>query len=465
MVGNTQKIFLSMVIAVVILLSMGLVAAFSYRAGRDSVIVASPPSVSVDVTVAVSKTPDATASAIPASATAVQLDDSTAVSAVPTLTPIPTSEAVSGPTATTTPESTVRNPVQLEVEDLGLMTEVWDVINEEFDGLLPEEDEVVYHAIQGSLDLLEDEFTRFVPPDVAQRNREQLNGGFEGIGAYAELSTDGYLVIVRPIVGQPAANAGVLGGDIVTHVDSRPVLGKLLDEIIAEIRGPSGTEVTLTIQREALPEPLDITIVRDLIEFPIVESEIIEQNIAYVRLTSFNSNANRRLREELESLLEQEPRGLILDLRDNPGGFLNQSVGVADLFLPDGVVLYQRDRNGHEEVFESDTGDPAEQIPLVVLVGPGSASASEIVAGAVQDRGRGTVIGENTFGKGSVQTTHTLSDGSELRVTIARWYTPNNITIDAQGITPDIFVESPANFGGSEDEQLNRAIRYVLTGE
>jgi carboxyl-terminal processing protease len=461
MPGRTQKIFLGMVVAVVILFAFSLVAIAAYNAGRDSIIVATLPAISVQQVEVVSPTSSPTP--VPASATPAEAAEGTADVPVAAESQNPTSEPLVEPTATA--EVTVREPVGLQDEDLDLFTEVWGVIDGEFDGLLPGEDEVIYGAIRGSLDLLGDDFTRFIPPDLARRSREQLDGSFEGIGAFAELSVDGYLIVVRPIAGQPAANAGMLSGDIVTHVDGRPVLGKLLEEMIAEIRGPKGTDVTLTVERDGVPDPFNVTIVRDLIEFPIVEAEMLEQDIAYARLTSFSSNATERLQETLESLLEQEPRGLILDLRDNPGGFLNQSVTVADLFLDQGIVLYQRDSSGQEEVFESDSGDLAEQIPLVILVSPGSASASEIVAGAVQDRGRGVVIGEVTLGKGSVQTTRTLSDGSELRVTIARWYTPNNATIDGQGIVPDIIVETPAEFGGSGDTQLQRAVTYILTGE
>jgi carboxyl-terminal processing protease len=210
---------------------------------------------------------------------------------------------------------------------------------------------------------------------------------------------------------------------------------------------------------------LEITIVRELIEIPIVESEMLENNIAYVRLTGFNSNADRQLALALHELLAQNPQALIFDLRDNPGGFLNQSVAVADLFLPEGIILYQRDRGGAEEIFRSQSGDIAETIPLVVLVNPGSASASEIVAGAIKDLGRGILIGETTFGKGSVQQTHTLPGGSELRVTIARWYTPNNQTIDGQGIAPDIEVISESESATETDIQLQRAIEYILSEE
>ena len=369
---------------------------------------------------------------------------------------------IADPTATTEP--IIREQVQLNTEDLELLTEVWGIIDQEFDGLLPDEDEVIHSAIRGSLETLNDDFTRFIPRDVAQRSREQLDGGFEGIGAFVDLSEDGYLIITQPIAGQPADNAGLRAGDMVTHVDGLSVQGKLMEEIIMEVRGPKGTNVTLTILRGTESEPFDVTIVRDLIEYPVVESEMLEQSIAYVRLTSFNSNATGRLQEALESLLAQGPSALILDLRGNSGGFLNQSVSVADLFLDDGIVVHQRDSSGQEEAFRSDGGDLAEQIPLVVLVGPGSASASEIVAGAVQDRDRGVLIGETTFGKGSVQVPRSLSDGSELRVTIARWYTPNNVTISGRGIEPDIVVEADLESDGEEDAVLPRAIEFLLSG-
>jgi carboxyl-terminal processing protease len=358
-----------------------------------------------------------------------------------------------------------QEPVDLTSEDFDIMIQVWEIVSQQFDGELPASEEVVHTAIQQSLELLEDEYTQYIPPDVADQVRQQLEGSFEGIGAFIDLTEDGYLLIVRPIEGQPAALAGVLSGDIVTHVDGVPVLGKTQEEIVNEVKGPRGTEVTLTIIRESAPEPLNITIVRALVELPIIESDMLENNIAYIRLTSFNSTAVQQLSVELDALLNQNPQALIFDLRDNPGGFLNQSVAVADLFLPEGVVLYQRNRNGEEEVFSSQTGDIAETIPLIVLVNSGSASASEIVAGAIQDQGRGIILGEVSFGKGSVQNTLTLPDGSELRVTIARWYTPDNNTIDGQGITPDVIVPLEGEFGTETDSQIRRAIELLLSEE
>ncbi|MFN2223795.1 MAG: S41 family peptidase [Candidatus Promineifilaceae bacterium] len=386
----------------------------------------------------------------------------------------PEADEPAGPTAAPTidaateaqsREEAPRVPVELAEEDTDLLLEVWEIIDREFDGPLPEEDEVTYSAIRGSLELLDDDYTRFINPEMAERMREQLNGSFEGIGAFVDMNPDGYLVIVRPMEGQPADRAGLLANDLVTHVNGRSVLGKTLEEITAEIKGPEGSEVTLTIWRPTLDEPFDVTVEREKIVIPIVSGEMLDNNIAYVRLTGFSANAAQQLEAKLEDLLGQDPIGLILDLRDNPGGFLSQSVQVADLFLGDGVVTYERDGRDMEEVFESEDGDLAEQIELVVLVNAGSASASEIVSGAIRDRDRGVLIGETTFGKGSVQQSHTLSDGSELRVTIARWYTPDNQSIDKNGIAPDIPVDSPEEFGTENDTQLQRAIEYLLEGQ
>jgi carboxyl-terminal processing protease len=275
---------------------------------------------------------------------------------------------------------------------------------------------------------------------------------------------------VRPIEGQPADLAGLLPGDIIIGVNGESVIGTSFDEVIVLVRGPQGTSVTLTIARADVEEPLEFTIVRTRFEVPIIESEMLPAEmtggtpIAHIHLTEFNSNAEERLLEALDSLLAQNPAGLVLDLRDNPGGLLDQSVAVTDIFMPEGVVLFERNVRGLDQTFRADSGDAGETIPLVVLVNEASASASEIVAGALQDSGRAVIIGEQSFGKGSVQQVYTLSDGSQLRVTIARWYTPADHTIDGQGITPDIEVASPLDLGGPEDGQLMRAIEYLVNG-
>ena len=367
--------------------------------------------------------------------------------------------------ATEEPEEFIRREVDFTEEDLDLLWEVWQIVQDDFDGQLPPEEELKYAVIRGLLESLDDQYTRFTPPEAAELVRERMEGTFEGIGAFVRENEEGLTEIVRPMDGQPADLAGLHAGDVVIAVDGESVTDRTLDEVIALIRGPEGTDVTLTIRREGV-EPFDVTITRAFIEIPIVESEMLDEGIAYIRLTSFSANAEEQLTEALEELLAQNPEGLILDLRDNPGGFLDQSIAVADLFLPEGVVLYERSRTQDiDEIYRSETGDLAEEIPLVVLINAGSASASEIVAGAIRDHERGVLIGETTFGKGSVQLTHTLSDGSELRVTIARWYLPSDQTIDGNGIAPDVEVETPEDLGGENDDQLQRAIDYLSNSE
>lgn len=393
------------------------------------------------------------------------------------VTPVaPPEEPTTAPPASPTPEPPVDSALPPGISplvdaDLSTLYEIWELIADQYDGEIPPPQDVIESVISGSLDTLGDDYTRYVPPDIARRMREDMQGSVEGIGAYVRENEDGMFEIVRPIDGQPAALAGLLPGDILIAVDGVSVNGTSFEEIIMMVRGPKDTTVTLTISREGETEPLDFSVTRTRYEVPVVEAEMLPleltngRPIAYIRLTEFNRNAEDRLLVALDELLSQQPDGLIFDLRDNPGGFLDQSVAVADAFLPEGVALFERNIRGLDETFTTNDGDLAESIPLVVLVNAGSASASEIVAGAIQDRGRGPLIGEKTFGKGSVQQIYTLSDDSELRVTIARWYTPNNHTIDGEGITPDIEVESPLVLGGEDDTQLLRAIDYLLNGQ
>ncbi len=384
----------------------------------------------------------------------------------------PTEPAQTEPTETTSEqppasETAVEPPAprQENVDEIQFDTfyEAWEIIQEDFDGDLPDNDDILYSAIEGSVKSLGDDYTRFVRPDVAARMREDAGGAVEGIGAFVRENEMGQFEIVRPIPGQPAEKAGLLPNDIIIGVDGQSVEDVSFDEVILMVRGPRGTDVTLTVLREGEEEPLEFTITRVRFEIPTVEYEMRDDGIAYIKLSEFNRTAVEKMQAGLEELLAQNPKGLVFDLRDDPGGFLDQSVSVADLFLGSGVVLYERNRQGLDQTFTSDDGDIAEDIPMVVLVNGGSASASEIVAGAIKDNGRAPLIGELTFGKGSVQQVHTLSDGSEIRVTIARWYTPNNVSISEEGITPDI--EVPMEFDAEEDIQLQRAIEYLLTGE
>jgi carboxyl-terminal processing protease len=316
------------------------------------------------------------------------------------------------------------------------------------------------------LSTLGDDYTAFLEPEVAAVIQEDATGEFEGIGAFVDVDEEGKIVLVGIFEEGPAEQAGLLKGDRVLEVDGVSVVGRTLYEAIGLIRGPAGSAVTLLVERADAAAPFEVTVTRARLEIAITESEMRNDGIGYIRLYEFSAPASQRMQAGLRELLSQEPRAIIFDLRGNPGGWLDQAVEVTDLFLDDGVILYERWSDGKEQVFEARPGDVAEEVPLVVLVDGGSASASEIVAGALQDRERATLIGEHTFGKGSVQRPFTLSDGSELRVTAALWFTPDERAIHGQGLLPDIEVLWPEE--GVEpdaDPQLERAVEYILTGK
>ncbi|WP_322800976.1 S41 family peptidase [Thermoflexus sp.] len=364
--------------------------------------------------------------------------------------------------AVTTPAA----PPQDLQQAFGIFWEAWKLVQEEYYGEIPAPQTVVYGAVRGALQTLGDPYTSFIEPKIARILEEDASGQFEGIGALVRMNRDNKLEIVRVFEGSPAQKAGIRAGDLVIEVNGQSIVGYSIYEAVALIRGPADTSVTLTIERPGQREPLRVTVTRARITIPVVEARMLPENIAYIRLLDFSAQATRQLQEQLKGLLAQNPRGLILDLRDNPGGFLDQAIQVADLFLDEGVIAYERTKDGEERVFRSKSGDIGEKIPMVVLVNAGSASATEIVAGALQDRGRARLIGERTFGKGSVQLVHTLSDGSELRVTIARWFTPSNRAIHGEGLKPDIEVKAePGAETGGVDPQLQRAVEVLLQGQ
>jgi carboxyl-terminal processing protease len=369
------------------------------------------------------------------------------------------------PDGTPTP-TVILEPSEEEEAAFDLFWEVWHILEEEYYGQLPDENGMTYGAIQGVLDTLDDEYTAFSDPEVARILREDMSGSFEGIGAFVRLRDDGRLMIVAPMEGQPAEAAGLRAGDIVLEADGVSLEGMNIYEAIQHIRGPEGTVVRLKVLREGTAEPFIVEVERANIPMPTIEAKMLDDGIAYVKLFDFNSRANARLKDTLEELLAQNPRGLIFDLRNNPGGFLDEAVDVASQFVAEGDILIERFSDGREKVYEARSGGLALEIPVVALVNAGSASASEIVAGALQDSGRATLIGETTFGKGSVQLVHNLRDGSELRVTVARWFTPNDRLIHGQGLEPDIAVElTPEDLDADRDPQLDRAVEYLLTGQ
>ncbi len=367
--------------------------------------------------------------------------------------------------AASTVEPAQADMQQTEQEvDLDVFWEVWNTLESRFYYDLPSEEDRVRGAINGLVESLDDPYTAYVDPEVARILNEDSSGTFEGIGAFVEEAPEGGVFIIRVFDGGPAEKAGLRAGDIILAVDGQDITDKILNESLLLIRGPAGTNVTLTVFRENEQDLLEFNVTRARLEVPTVEYRILEDNIGYVALYEFNARSSDRLSAAVRDLIDQGAEKLILDLRGNPGGFLDESVKVADMFLPRGLVLVQRDVDGNRREYTSQNGDFAEGIPLVVLINGGSASASEIVAAAIQDNERGTLIGETSFGKGSVQLQYNLSDGSLLRVTYANWYTPNDVSITEQGVTPDIVVETPDE-PGSTDIQLERAIEFLQTGQ
>jgi len=345
-----------------------------------------------------------------------------------------------------------------------LFWEAMDVLYRDFYGELPESDNATYAAIRGVLSQVEDPNTSFMSPDEADFFRENLQGSFEGIGARVDWDMNFDTVrIVEPFENQPAWEAGIKRDDFITHVDGEEIIGTDLTSAIEKIRGPKGSTVVLTIVRLTEEEPFDVEVVRDRIEIPTIETKTVGGDIAYVRLNTFNENAGALVRDAVTAALEQQPSALIFDLRGNPGGLLRQAVEVASVFLPKGErVLIERFSDGKEDIYVTEDEPVTTDLPVVVLVNEGSASASEIVAGAIQAQQRGQIVGATTFGKGSVQLPQTLSDGSILRVTIANWFTPDDRTIDGKGLEPDVVVEfTDEQREAGVDPQLDKAIELL----
>ncbi|MBX3048958.1 MAG: S41 family peptidase [Anaerolineales bacterium] len=316
-------------------------------------------------------------------------------------------------------------------------------------------------SLRSMVEALGDPHTAYMDPDQLRQSNISLDGEYEGIGAYVDTTTE-YVTIVTPISGSPAEAAGLRPGDQVLAVDGTDMTGIPGDAVIGYILGPEGTRVTLTIRREGEPT-FDVTIVRAHISIPSVEGEMLDEGIAYIQLNTFGANTDREMRAILEDLLAQNPKGLILDLRNNGGGYLNTAVSLTSEFLKEGIVLIEEYGNGERDQYNVLSGGLATEIPMVVLVNNGSASASEILAGALQDYGRAPLVGETTFGKGSVQTPATLSNGEgALRITIAHWLTSKDRLIHGVGLEPDYVVAlTEEDFAQDLDPQLDKAIELI----
>lgn len=353
-----------------------------------------------------------------------------------------------------------------EAAEFGVFWEAWHLVEDRFFGDLPDMQHVTWGAIRGAITTLNDPHTTFLEPQPRQREREELSGRFGGIGAYVTKAEDGSIVL-EPMPGLPAEQAGVQKGDVVLKVDDTQVTAEMTaDEVVALVRGEVGTIVRLTLQRVGQTEPIVVEIERQEIPAASVEWRMLDgtDGIGYVRVMIFSGRTDQELENALEELKAQGMSRLVLDLRGNGGGLLDAAIDVASEFLRGGVVAYQVEKGQPDQAFSVEAGGRFSESPMALLVDGGSASASEIVAGALQDRGRAVLVGQKTYGKGSVQSVHDLSDGSSVHITYAKWLTPDRRQIDGQGLTPDVEItisEEDRNQG--RDPQLDRAIEVLRT--
>ncbi len=380
------------------------------------------------------------------------------------------------------PNQTVEAPISSEIGETSQSTqtaeesaldslfapfwEAWQYVHEQYVDQPVDDTLLMQGAINGMLASLGDEHTGYMTPDEYVEATTPLDGSYEGIGAYVDVSGE-YLTVISPMPGSPAEEAGLKPGDAVIKINGEDVTGQDPSVVLKSVKGPAGTDVTLTIQRPETEDPFDVTITRKSITLASVTSEMLDGNIAYIALNTFGEDTTTELKAALKILLAQDPKGLILDLRYNSGGYLDTAIEVVSQFIPEGTVMIEQEGTGEEIVYTAEPGGLATKIPLVVLVNEGSASASEITAGAIQDLGRGTLVGVTTYGKGSVQIWTPLEDNQgAVRITVARWLTPNRRQINEIGITPDVIVEyTQADVDANIDPQLQKAIEILSQGE
>lgn len=338
--------------------------------------------------------------------------------------------------------------------------EAWNLTNSQYFDQPLDPENLMEGAIEGMLARLEDPNTRYLAPAAEESARDSMEGEIQGIGVLVEM-VDEQITVVSPFEGSPADRVGIRPGDVLLEADSVDLVGLDLSEAAALIRGPAGTQVQLVILRDE--ETLEFNVTRDVVQIPSVRGEMMEDDLAYVRLSRFGNRTPQELSTVLEELQSQNPRGMILDLRNNPGGGLDSSVDIADEFLEEGVILTEEFGTGRERVFRSSDSGLAQDIPLVVLINEGSASASEVLAGAIRDRDRGRLVGDTTFGKGTVQTWHALSNGGGVRITTARWITPDGDWINETGLMPDVVIPDPEMPPSepAQDAQLQAAIEQL----
>lgn len=319
-----------------------------------------------------------------------------------------------------------------------------------------------YGAIRGLVEAAGDPYTYFLDPKESGDFDDMINGSFQGIGAEIGLNDERQITIIAPLEGAPAKRAGLQPQDVVLQIDDKLTTTMTLDEAVGFIRGPKGSRVTLLIRRLSLPDPIKISIVRDLIEIPIANVKYVSGGaIAFIQLYNFNEHSADRFAEIAQQVLGSTSKKIILDLRGNPGGILQEAIRIAGWFVDQGqIVVSEKSSDGTTKEYRSDGPAKLKGLPLVILTDRGSASASEILAGALRAHDKATLAGEKTFGKGTVQILEKFSDGSSLRVTISRWLLPDGSSINKEGIAPDVLISNEGAQKG-QDRQLDKAIEIL----
>ena len=348
---------------------------------------------------------------------------------------------------------------------IDLFGEVLEKVKKEYVDEI-DESETIDAAINGVLQSL-DPYSAYMNPELFNSMQTDTKGEFGGLGIEVGMEA-GVIKVISPIDGTPASKAGIKAGDYIVKINDVQVQGKTLMEAVKLMRGPVGSKINLTIRRKGIKDALNKTIKREIIEIQSVETKIIKKDIGYLRLKSFNSNSSKQLVDEISKIERKDrPKSYILDLRNNPGGLLTQAINVVDFFLDDGEIVSTRGRRVIENRrFFAKRGDRVKGKPIIVLINNGSASASEIVAGALRDHKRAILLGESTYGKGSVQSIIPLSDGGGIRLTISKYYLPSGESISEVGVKPDIFIKEEADdfqINSKSDNQLNYAIKLLTT--
>ncbi|MFA6973686.1 MAG: S41 family peptidase [Parcubacteria group bacterium] len=356
-----------------------------------------------------------------------------------------------------------KNPTNSQIVDFSLFWKVWDLLKDKYvDKNSLDAQKMMYGAIEGMLKATGDHYTTFFDPAATKSFSQDLEGSFEGIGAELGIK-DNILTVIAPLDGSPSAKAGLRAGDKIVKIGDRITADVRIDEAVDLIRGKKGTTVTLTILHAGDQETKEIVITRDVINVKSVKLEFKSDNIAHLKITKFGDTTSKEFNEAVNQIIAADTKGIVLDLRNNPGGYLEKAVDLASRLIPKGkVVVMEEDNTGQRDTLYTTGGDKLSNLPIVVLINEGSASASEILAGALRDNRNVQLIGKKSFGKGSVQELINLPQNTSVKITVAKWLTPNGDSIMEKGINPDTEVDlSLDDFNNNRDPQLDKALEIM----